>query len=246
MIFLIFLLVVPFIIGYVLMFLKIRAIHEFTVDFYYWIKEKRKNILSGKGKLSSIAKYSVEPIYSLLIAINDWTENIDNTGTKSGIRIAAYLYLIGILLFIFFTLGQFLFLLALGGVAVMMGTVLLKYISGRQEKAKSKQARPVIQTHQTEGQTQTFVESVWPLFRSKMTKERIEDLFDLKQIEVDYHGDIFSNDITTFPVKTKIGRVDKNGGIYDTRKDMPEKIGRIDTNGNIIDERFYGSDDLTH
>jgi hypothetical protein len=79
-----------------------------------------------------------------------------------------------------------------------------------------------------------------------MTRDRIEDLFDLKQLEVDYHGDIFSNDITTFPVRTKIGRVDKNGGIYDTRKEMPEKIGSIDTQGNIIDERFYGSDDLTH
>jgi hypothetical protein len=74
----------------------------------------------------------------------------------------------------------------------------------------------------------------------------VEDLFDLKQIEVDYHGDIFSSDITTFPVKTKIGRVDKSGGIYDTRKEMPEKIGSIDVRGNIVDERFFNLDDLTH
>lgn len=243
---LILLLVVPLIIGYVLVFFKIGAIHSFTVDFYYWLKEKRHNIISGKGKLANIAKFTMEPLYSMLIAINDWTENIENTGTKSGIRIAAYLYLIGILLFIFFTLGQFLFLLALVGVGVLLGTGLLKYFSGGQERAKSKQTQSKIQTKQVEGETKTFVESLWPLFRSRMTRERIEDLFDLKQIEVDYHGDIFSNDITTFPVKTKIGRVDKNGGIYDIRKEMPEKIGSIDTQGNIVDERFYGSDDLTH
>lgn len=246
MIFLILLLVVPFFIGYILVFLKIRAINDFTIDFHYWLKEKRHNILSGRSKTANIAKFTVEPLYSLLIAVNDWTENIDNTGTKSGIRIAAYLYLIGILLFIFFTLGQFLFLLALVGVGILLGTGLLKYFSRRQERAKSKQIQSKIQTSQVGGETKTFVESLWPLFRSRMTRERIEDLFDLKQIEVDYRGDIFSNDITTFPVKTKIGRVDKNGGIYDTRKEMPQKIGSIDTQGNIIDERFYGSDDLTH
>jgi hypothetical protein len=243
---LILLLVVPSIIGYVLVFLKIGAIHSFTVDFYYWLKEKRQNILSGKGKLASIAKLTLEPLYSLLIALNDWTENIENTGTKSGVRIAGYLYLIGMLLFIFFTLGQFLFLLALIGVAILLGTVVVKHILAAQEKTKSKQTQAKIQTKQVEGHSLTFVESIWPHFRSRMIKERVEDLFDLKQIEVDYHGDIFSSDITTFPVKTKIGRVDKNGGIYDIRKEMPQKIGSIDVQGNIVDERFFSLDDLTH
>ena len=63
---------------------------------------------------------------------------------------------------------------------------------------------------------------------------------------VDYQGDIFSSDITTFSIKTKVGRVDKSGGIYDTRKEIPEKIGSIDTRGNITDERFFGSEDLSH
>jgi hypothetical protein len=246
MYFLIFLLVVPFIIGYVLVFLKIGAVHAFTVDFCYWLKEKRQNILSGRGKLANIAKFTLEPLYSLLIAINDWTENIDNTGIKSGVRIASYLYLVGILLFIFFTLGQFLFLLALIGVGILLGTVLLKFIQESQEKAKSKETQVKSQNNQAEGQSLTFVESIWPHFRSRLIKERVEDLFDLKKIEVDYHGDIFSNDITTFPVKTKIGRVDKNGGIYDIRKEMPEKIGSIDVQGNIVDERFFSLDDLTH
>ena len=246
MIFLIFLLVVPLFIGYVLVFLKIGAIHAFTVDLYYWLKEKRQNILSGRGKLANIAKFTLEPLYSLLIAVNDWTENIENTGTKSGVRIAGYLYLIGILLFIFFTLGQFLFLLALIGVGILLGTVVLKYLRATSKKAKSQQTQAKIQTKQVEGQSLTFVESIWPHFRSRVIKERVEDLFDLKQIEVDYHGDIFSSDITTFPVKTKIGCVDKKGGIYDTREEMPEKIGSIDTQGNIVDKRFFNLDDLTH
>ena len=71
MIFLILLLVVPFFIGYILVFMKIGAIHAFTVDLYYWLKEKQQNILSGKGKLANISKFTLEPLYSLLIAIND-------------------------------------------------------------------------------------------------------------------------------------------------------------------------------
>jgi hypothetical protein len=239
-------LVVPFIIGYVLVFLKIEAIHSFTVDFYYWLREKRQNILSGKAKLANIAKFTLEPLYSLLIAINDWTENIENTGTKSGVRIAGYLYLIGIVLFIFFSLGQFLFLLALIGVGILSGIVVLNFLRAASNKRKSEPTQANIQEKHVEGDSRTFVESIWPHFRSRKIRDRVEDLFDLKQIEVDYHGDIFSSDITTFPVKTKIGRVDKSGGIYDTRKEMPEKIGSIDVRGNIVDERFFNLDDLTH
>jgi hypothetical protein len=246
MIFLILLLVVPLFIGYGLVLFKISAVHSFTVDFYYWLKEKRQHILSGKGKFSGLSKVTLEPLYSLLIAVNDWTENIENTGTKSGVRIAGYLYLIGIVLFICFALGQFLFLLALISVGIVLGTVMVNYLRTTSKKSKSDKTPEIIHKKQVESESLTFVENIWPHFRSRKIKNRVEDLFDLKQIEVDYHGDIFSSDITTFPVKTKIGRVDKSGGIYDTRKEMPEKIGSIDIQGNIVDERFFKLEDLTH
>ncbi len=249
MILLILLLTVPFLFGYFCILFKIGAVHDFTIDFYYWLKERRTGILSGKGKLAQVSSFTIEPIFSLLIAINDWTENIDNKGTKAGVRIAAYLYLIGTLLFIFFTLGQFIFLLALIGTGLLLGSILVKFIQSKQKIATVKTV-PMAQTEthakQAEAFTQTFVETIWPHFRSKMTKYRVERLFELKEIEVDYQGDIFSSDITTFPVRTKVGRVDKSGGIYDTRKDIPEKIGSIDTQGNITDERFFSSEDLSH
>lgn len=246
MIFLILLLVGPLIIGYFLVFFKIGAVHAFTVDFYYWLKERRQNILAGQGKLSNIAKFTMEPLYSLLIAINDWTENVENTGLKSGLRIAGYLYLIGTVLFIFFTLGQFLFLLAVIGVGILLGMMALNYLRSVSQKEKSRQPQTFSEKKPVKEESRTFVESIWPHFRSRKIRDRVEDLFDLRQIEVDYHGDIFSSDITTFPVRTKIGRVDKNGGIYDIRKEMPEKIGSIDHQGNIVDERYLSLDDLIH
>lgn len=246
MYFLILLLTVPFLVGYILVFLKIEAIYGFTVDFYYWLKEKRLDILSGKGKLANVARYTLEPVFSLLIAINDWTDNIENSGTKSGVRIAGYLYLIGTILFIFYSLGQFIFLLAFICIAVFLGMVLLKFVQESQKRAKTKKTQEKIPNGQSEPESRTFVESIWPHFRSRTIKQRVEDLFDLKHIEVDYHGDIFSSDITAFPVKTKIGRVDMSGGIYDTRKEIPEKIGSIDVEGNIVDERLFGLNNQTH
>lgn len=246
MILLILLLVVPFFIGYFCIFFKIGAVHDFTIDFYYWLQERRKGILSANGTLAQVSRFTIEPIFSLLIAINDWTENIENKGTKAGVRVAAYLYLIGTLLFIFFTLGQFIFLLALIGTGVLLGSIMVKFIQSKQKIVTVKPGQTETNAKQTEVFTQTFVETIWPHFRSKMTKYRVERLFELKEIEVDYQGDIFSSDITTFPVKTKIGRVDKSGGIYDTRSAIPQKIGSIDTQGNISDERFFSSDDLSH
>jgi hypothetical protein len=242
MLFIAILLLAPLLIGYFLVFLKIEAIYDFTEDFYDWLVRKSRNIRSGRSKFSNISRFTLEPIYSLLISINDLTRNMDNIGAISGIRIGAYLYLFGALIFIFSTLGQFFLVLALLSAGVLCVSVVLRYVSIRQKDVKTKKTA----ADHVEARTRTFVETIWPHFRSRVTKERVEELFHLKEIEVDYEGEIFTNDLTVFPVRTRIGRVDKNGGIYDTRSGIPEKIGRIDSRGDVVSERFRGRDNLTH
>jgi hypothetical protein len=242
MLFIAILLLAPLLIGYFLVFLKIEAIYDFTEDFYDWIIIKSRNIRSGRSKFSNISRFTLEPIYSLLISINDMTRNMDNIGAISGIRIGAYLYLFGALIFIFSTLGQFFLVLALLTTGVLCASVVLRYVSIKQKEVKKKKTT----ADNVEARTRTFVETIWPHFRSRVTKEKVEDLFHLKEIEVDYEGEIFTNDLTIFPVRTRIGRVDKNGGIYDTRSGIPEKIGRIDSRGDVVSERLRGRDNLTH
>jgi hypothetical protein len=242
MLFIAILLLAPLLIGYFLVFLKIEAIYDFTEDFYDWLVRKSRNIRAGRGRLASISRFTLEPVYSLLIYINDLTHNMDNIGAISGIRIGAYLYLFGALIFIFSTLGQFFLILALFGSGVFCASMILRYASIKHRDVKTKSTK----SDHFEARTQTFVETIWPHFRSRVTKEKVEELFHLKEIEVDYEGDIFTNDLTVFPVRTRIGRVDKNGGIYDTRSGIPEKIGRIDSRGDIVSERFRVRGDLTH
>jgi hypothetical protein len=242
MLFIAILLLAPLLIGYSLVFLKIEAIYDFTEDFYDWLSQKSRNIRSGKSKFANLSKFTLEPVYSLLISINDLTRNMDNIGAISGIRIGAYLYLFGALIFIFSTLGQFFLLLALLGTGALGVSVVLRYVSIKHKAIKTTKTS----ANHFEAQKQTFVETIWPHFRSRVTKEKVEEMFHLKEIEVDYEGDIFTNDLTIFPVRTRIGRVDKNGGIYDTRSGIPKKIGRVDSRGEIVAERFCGRDDLTH
>jgi hypothetical protein len=242
MLFIAILLLAPLLIGYFLVFLKIEAIYDFTEDFYNWLIRKSRNIRSEKSRFSNISRFTLEPIYSLLISINDLTRNMDNIGAISGIRIGAYLYLFGALVFIFSTLGQFFLVLALLATGALCVSVILRYVSIKHKAIKTEKTF----VDHFEVRSQTFVETIWPHFRSRVTKEKVEELFHLKEIEVDYEGDIFTNDLTVFPVRTRIGRVDKNGGIYDTRSGIPEKIGRIDSRGDIVSERFRGRDDLTH
>ena len=236
---LIVILVVPFITGCTLAFLKNEAIHEYMESFHIWLIKNEGIFFPRKARLSQISKYTLEPLYSLLVAISDWTEDIDNKGLKSGIRVAAYLYFIGFIVFIFVTLGPFLLLLALLTSGIVLALFALRYMKAR-KTAKPKKAS----AEQPGEESLTFVETVWPHFRAKTTVHDVEELFDVEQIEVTYHGDIFTNDASRYSVRTKIGIVDKSGGIYDTREEVPLKIGSIDISGNVIDKRSWRMDDI--
>lgn len=236
---LIIILVVPFLTGFSLVFLKNEAIHEYMENFHLWLIKNEGTFFPRKGKLAQVSKYTLEPLYSLLVAIGDWTENIGHKGLNSGIRVAAYLYFIGFIIFIFVTLGSFILLLAFLTAGIVFVLFALRYVKARKTAITNKSS-----SQQSKEESLTFVETVWPHFRARATVHKVEELFGVEQIEVDYHGDIFSNDATQYSIKAKIGIVDKNGGIYDTRDEVPLKIGSIDFLGNVADERSWRMDDI--
>jgi hypothetical protein len=232
-------LVVPFLTGCVSFFLKSEAIHECMESFHIWLIKNEETFFPRKSKLTPITRYTLEPLYSLLVAISDWTEDIDQKGLKSGIRIAAYLYFLGFIIFIFVTLGPFILFLALLTAGIVSVLFALRYIKARKINKPSKKS-----ADQPKKEALTFVETVWPHFRVKTTVHKVEELFGVDQIEVTYHGDVFANDVTQDSGKIKIGIVDLCGGIYDTREEVPLKIGSVDTLGNVIDERNWRMDDI--
>jgi hypothetical protein len=224
------LIVMPLLIGLAQVYLKLEAVYKFTEDCDEWINRKYSNVLHGDNK---IARYTLMPLYSLFITINDLTGNISNVWLQSGIRIASYLYLLGILFLLFITFGYVLLIIA---VLVICALIALLALRGVMEKRKEAKSLEVLSKHSDEV-SQTFVEKIWPFIKSETAKEEVAHLFNVQKIEVDYKGRIFENEFSPLPDEMKIGCFDKKGDIYDTRKGSFEKIGKIDSRGTIIDTR---------
>jgi hypothetical protein len=221
------LIVMPFLIGLSQVFLKLDSIYKFTEDCNDWINKKYRNIIHGDNK---IARYTLMPLYSLFITINDLTGNISNIWLQSGIRITAYLYLIGILFLIFITFGYILLIIVFLSLAALITVLALRNIL---ESRKETQSLKDL-SKRSDGVSETFLENIWPFIKSDTAKEEVANLFNVQKIEVDYKGRIFENEYSPLPDDTKIGCFDKKGDIYDTRKGDPKKLGSLNTQGKII------------
>jgi hypothetical protein len=222
--------VMPFLIGLAQVFLKQESVYEFTEECEVWVYKKYSNVLRGGNK---ILRFTLMPLYSLLITINDLTGRISNIWLKSGMRIAAYLYLLGTLFLIFITFGYIILIFVLLVIGALIAVFTLRRTLESRKEAKSLE---ILSKHSDEV-SQTFVDNIWPFVKSETAKEKVANLFDVQKIEVDYKGRIFENEFSPLPDEMKIGCFDKKGVIFDTRKGSLEKIGKIDAQGKIIDSR---------
>ncbi|MFW6130193.1 MAG: hypothetical protein ACOC56_03340 [Atribacterota bacterium] len=222
-------LLIPFFIGYFLVFLKIEAVNNFTEKFDEWLKNKKKNISEKKSK---IPKFTLLPMYSLLTVVNDLTKNIKNTGIKSGIRIASYLWIIGFFILVFIIAGYVLLLIAL----IIIGLWLLFWILGHILGGTDTEESEKVYVEKI-NQSPSFVESIYSFLPSKTTKEKTASLFNVKEIDINEDGKLYTEDNSQFPARTEIGYIDEKGNIYDTRKMIKDKVGSIDKKGNIYNEK---------
>ncbi len=223
-------LIIPFIIGFLLVFLKIEAIHKFTNKFCEWIIQKNENILSKDIK---ILKFTLSPFYSLLIATNYYTKEIKNDGLKTGIRIATYLWVIGFFIWVYVIIGYFLLIITL----VIIGIWLFFWLLGLGLRDTDKKEAKKVYVQQFKEQPPSLFETWVPFFSIETTKEKAAKIFSVKELEVNDDGNIFTNDYSQFPSLTKIGYIDEKGRIYDTRDTLIDRVGSIDDKGKIFDER---------
>lgn len=224
------LIVMPFLIGLAQVFLKLETVYKFTEDCEEWTNKKYRNVHQGDNK---IARYTLMPLYSLFVTINDLTGNISNIWLQSGIRIASYLYLLGILFLLFITFGYVLLIIVLLAICALIAILALRGVLEKRKEEKSLERL----SKQSDEVSQRFVDNIWPFVKSETAKAEVANLFNVQKIEVDYKGRIFENEFSPLPDETKIGCFDKKGEIFDTRRGSFEKIGKIDAKGTIIDAR---------
>jgi Ca2+/Na+ antiporter len=220
----------PIILGLAFYFLKIEAVYDFTENAYIWLASKNRNILSGKSAGSKIARYSLVPLYTLFITLNDLTSNISDVWLRSSIRIMAYLYLIGSLFIIAVSLAYGLMVIAIFVVLSVVVVLLRKEYKKYQKEASQKKRKS---SRLAGEESSAFVTKFWPFFISGNTKEKVGELFYSEEVKVDYKGRIFFADQTQLTPENIIGYIDSSGNIFDARKRIPKKIGKIDERGNV-------------
>jgi len=219
-------LLIPLVMGFVQAFVKQDAMADRTENVVAWLEYKNRRVSSGNSIFARIAQYSVHLLYSLFRTIHDLTAGIADRGIRSGIRLAAYLYLLVFLFILLITFGYKIILLAVAGLGLFLVLIMLM---------RRLSAHKSFRSGDPSG---GFVENFWPFFRSDSTKSQVAVLFEVNRIDVDYTGDILSPGSGPSSGKKRIGRVDKKGRIYDTRKRAAEQIGWIDAHGRVIGDRL--------
>ena len=205
---------------------KYDVIDDFTENLNDWIAHKIRKAGRGNTLAAKTAQFTLIPLISVFATIHDLTDHIRDFGIKSGIRIAAYLYLVIFLFILFITFGYKVLFFMIVVFALLSAVVLLRnFLPKRHAMTCADSA-------------EDFVERIWPYFRADSTRKKVAGLFDVQQIDVDYTGKILAYDHGDSPGKRKIGLVDQHGHIYDTRNAATIRLGRIDSQGDVIGERL--------
>jgi hypothetical protein len=218
-------LLVPLVLGGIQALSKHDAVDEMTENFMAWLESKNRNVSSDDSILAKSGRFSVELFSTLFRTIHDLTAGVGDYGLRSGIRLAAYLYLFAFLFILLITFGYKVIIL----VVIVLGLLLVLAMLMRGLEAR-KSKRP-------EGPDRDFIEKIWPYFKTDSARSGVAGLFNVGSIEVDYTGEILALGTEQTPGGKRIGRVDKNGHIYDTREQAAERIGRINDQGQVVSDR---------
>lgn len=218
-----FLFILPLIIGIVVAVINSSKIADFTDRFKNWLTDRKKRLDTRRG---IIPRFIFKPLIFILLKVAEWTAEIKHDGIKAGTRIAAYIYIIEIFIFILVVLGYILLVFLF----IIIGLWIFLWILGRILGGPKEEVRENIYVESVRKEP-SFYESVF--FFLTTEKEKLKNLFKVKHIDVDKEGGIFSDDYSNILSKGKIGFVDEEGHIFDTRETLRKKIGYIDSEGHV-------------
>lgn len=214
------LLISPLVIGAVIAAVNSDAIANTLDKFRAWLSRKREDYSQRPGKVSG---YFLTPSFSSLLKVTEWTDKVQHKGLQTGIRITAYLYLFAIIVIVALAAAYIILLIAVAILMIWLILWLLGHMLGGSEERKV--------TQQRTPREQSFFEGMIPFGSTE--KEKLDALFGEKDLEIHDDGTIHKPP-AGLTLREKIGFMDEDGNIYDTRGFVNRtKIGRIDEDGNI-------------
>jgi hypothetical protein len=125
----------PIIIGGILALVNSKSVSEYDCKFKNWLSEKKGTLAAKKGKVS---RFFFKPLVFSLFKISQWTESITHPGLRSGIRVACYLYIVGVAGFIAATAIYLIVLIVIVLLLLWLGLWLLENMgdSSKTEKVE--------------------------------------------------------------------------------------------------------------
>lgn len=233
-------LVSPIIIGIIISLVDNPSVDNSVDKFQNWLADRKQKITNESGKLN---RYITRPFIWIALRIKDWTNNITHSGIKSGIRIALYIYLGGLFLYLFVTFAILIAIIFMIGIAFLIYDKLTSdgsTVSSTVKKKKifSEQDNNILDYAGLKGKN-IYSGTTW--FNEEL-KGRVDEKgniyngtnwFNEEKIgRIDDDGNILKG--TSFFNEEKVGRIDKDGDLLKgTNWFNEKKTGRIDEEGNI-------------
>lgn len=213
----------PAIIGAAVYFFKYDNAVSWVESINGWFLRKKEAVSQKTGIVS---RWFFRPVLWVLAKIMEMTEQTKDQYLRTAIRIASYLYFIGIALYISISIVV--------GIAILL---IALWIIGELLAGDSG-------TSYTMRRTVSRVKDKSLYDTSGIVNKKVgridEDgnvydtsgIFAKKIGKIDEDGKILDS---TGVFDKQVGRIDEEGGIHDTTKVFDKKVGRIDENGNIHD-----------
>jgi hypothetical protein len=213
----------PAIIGAVVYFLKYEKAVVWVDSINNWFLRKKETVSQKTG---AVSRWFFRPVLWVLAKIMEMTEQTKDQYLRTAIRIASYLYFIGIALYI--------------SISIVVTIVILMIVLWIIGELLSGDSGTTYTTRRTVSRVKgKSLYDTKGIFNKKVG--RIDEdgnvydtsgIFSKKVGKVDDDGKIHdSTDI----FDKQVGRIDGEGGIHDTTGIFDKKVGRIDEEGGIHD-----------
>jgi len=130
----IFLWLLPLIIGGIIAAVNSDSVNDFTEKIEAWSRRMQSTISEKEGWFY---KYLLYPIFGTLVKFSDWTDSFTHRGVKNGTRLAASLYLIVAWLFLLYFLLMVVIIILIAGVILYVIFKLLSSSSGTEDSTSN-------------------------------------------------------------------------------------------------------------
>ena len=195
----------PLILGEFIFLYRPEKPVSWAEGFRGWVARKRA---ANFGRHGLVRRWFLRPLFFCLIQTMQWTQDIKDPYLRTGVRVSASLYVIGLITYIAVTIVFIVIAIIIFGFMLWCAGHVLGWNDGVPTRSRS----------------------------SSVGRRKSKTLHDFgrKDTRIDKQGNVYD---TSGIISQQVGRIDKEGRFYDTKGMISQQVGRIDEDGRIYDTK---------